>query len=223
MLILNMNKKAIGVAIPYYKNSEECETNFKELMMSIVNQLINPKVSNNIVIYIYEDGQFSNWLWEYSKKSPDIIKVKSVAKNKGVSVARNYLLDQLIDKVEYILFLDSDDKIDDDYLRVMYEYCADMTHEVIEPIFQENKFESKYNKNLIRCGVAGEAIKTSIIGDIRFDETRQIAEDCDFSHTVIDLTKHRKRNAKTKYYYQLGANPNSLTMKYKRNEIGERR
>lgn len=215
---MNINKKVLGVAIPYYKNSEECEVAFKKLM-----ETLNKQLTEDMLIYVYEDGQFSDWLWEYSKVSPDIIKVKSVAKNKGVSVARNYLLDQLIDKVEYILFLDSDDMIDDDYLRIMYEYCADMTHEVIEPTFQENKFECKYNKNLIRCGVAGEAIKTSIIGDIRFDETRQIAEDCDFSHNVIDLEKHRKKHAPTKYYYQLGINPNSLTMKYKRKEIGERR
>ena len=213
-----MNKKMIGVAIPYYKNSEECEVAFKKLMETLDKQL-----TEDMLLYIYEDGQFSNWLWEYAKKAPDIIKIKSVAKNKGVSVARNYLIDQLIDKVEYILFLDSDDMIEKNYLRVMYEYCADMTHEVIEPTFQENEAESKYVSTLIRCGVAGEAIKTSIIGDIRFDEERQIAEDCDFSHTVIDLEKHRKRHAKIKYYYQLGANPNSLTMKYKRKEIGEKR
>ena len=213
-----MNKKLLGIAIPYFCNSNECEIAAKNLMKQLDEQL-----TDDMLLYIYEDGQISNWLWEYVKKKPNIIKIKSVSKNKGVSVARNYLLDQLIDKVEYILFLDMDDMIDDDFLRVMYEYCADMTHEVIEPTFQENKFECKYNRNLIRCGVAGEAIKTSIIGNIRFDEARQIAEDCDFSHSVIDLTKHRKRNAKTKYYYQLGANPNSLTMKYKRNEIGERR
>ena len=218
-----MNKKMIGLAIPYYKNSEQCEIEFKKLMESIVYQLLNPKIENDIIVYIYEDGQFSNWLWEYSKKAPDIIKIKSVAKNKGVSVARNYLIDQLIDKVEYILFLDSDDMIEKDFLKVMYEYCADMTHEVIEPTFQENRLESAYRPQMIRCGVAGEAIKTSIIGDKRFDEKRQIAEDCDFSHSVIDLKKHRKRHAPTKYYYQLGINPNSLTMKYKRNEIGERR
>lgn len=220
---MNINKKVLGVAIPYYKNSEECEVEFKKLMEKMSYQLLNPKLSDNIVVYIYEDGQFSTWLWEYAQAAPEMIKLKSVGKNKGVSVARNYLLDQLIDKVDYILFLDSDDTIDDNYLRVMYEYCADMTHEVIEPTFQENKFECRYNPSQIRCGVAGEAIKTSIIGDKRFDEKRQIAEDCDFSHSVIDLTKHRKRHAKTKYYYQIGINPNSLTMKYKRNEIGENR
>lgn len=218
-----MNKKMLGIAIPYFKNSEQCEIEFKKLMENIVYQIVNPKVADNVIICIYEDGQFSNWIWEYAKKAPDIIKIKSVAKNKGVSVARNYLLNQLINEVEYILFLDSDDMVDKNFLRVMFEFCADMTHEVVEPTFQENNFECQYRPYMVRCGVAGVAIKTSIIGNKRFDETRQIAEDCDFTHSVIDLEKHRKRHAKTKYYYQLGVNPNSLTMKYKRNEIGERR
>lgn len=213
-----MSKKMLGIAIPYFCNSNECEIAAKKLMKQLDEQL-----TDDMLLYIYEDGQFSNWLWEYAKKKPNIIKIKSVGKNKGVSVARNYLIDELIDKVEYILFLDSDDMIEKDYLRVMYEYCADMTHEVIEPTFQENKFECRFIPTQIRCGVAGMAIKSNIIGDIRFDETRQIAEDCDFSHNVIDLEKHRKKHAPTKYYYQLGINPNSLTMKYKRNEIGERR
>jgi len=213
----------IGISIPYYKNSNECEIAFKNLMEKIAHQFINPKIAKNVIVYIYEDGQFSNWLWNYAKKAPDIIKIKSVAKNKGVSFARNYTIDKLIDEVEYILFMDSDDMIDDNFLSVMYNYCADMTHEVIEPTFQENQTVCNFRPNFVRCGVAGEAIKTSIIGNNRFDEKRQIAEDCDFSHKVIDLSKHRKRHAKTTYYYQLGINPNSLTMKYKRKEIGERR
>ena len=213
-----MNKKIFGLAIPYYKNSEECEKAFKKLM-----EQLNKQLTEDMVLYVYEDGQFSNWLWEYAQKEPHNIHIISTAKNKGVSHARNVLLEKLINKVEYILFIDSDDMIDENYLEIMYEYCADMTHEVVEPTFQENKLVCNYNPQLIRCGVAGIAIKTSIIGNNRFDEKRQIAEDCDFSHKVIDLTKHRKRHAKTKYYYQLGINPNSLTMKYKRKEIGEMR
>ena len=212
----------LNIAIPYYKNSEECEIAFKKLIEKISFQLLNPKLKD-VEVYIYEDGQFSSWIWEYATKFPLTFKIKSCARNKGVSFARNYMIDKLINKVEYILFMDSDDMIEDNFLSVMYDYCADLTHEVVEPTFQEKRLESKYNPKLIRCGVAGEAIKTSIIGNIRFDEKKQIAEDCDFSHKVIDLTKHRKRHAKTKYYYQLGINPNSLTMKYKRKEIGEKR
>jgi glycosyltransferase involved in cell wall biosynthesis len=216
--VLNINKKVLGISIPYYKNSNECEITAKNLMKQLDEQL-----TDDMLLYIYEDGQFSNWLLEYGKKKPNIIKIKSVAKNKGVSVARNYLLDQLIDKVEYILFLDMDDKIDDDYLKIMYEYCADMTHEVIESIFTDGKFTTEFQKNKVRSGTSGVAIQTKIIGNIRFDENRQIGEDTKFSNEVIDLTKYRKKQAKTKYYYQYGINPNSLIMRYKRKEIGETR
>ena len=210
-----MSKKLMAIAIPYYKNSEECETAFKKLMETLDKQL-----TDDMLLYIYEDGQFSNWLWEYAKKRPNIIKIKSVAKNKGVSVARNYLLDQLIDKCEYILFLDADDMVDDDYLKVMFEYCGDMTHEIIESRFRDYKYNYEFEREKVKSGVAGCAIMTKIIGDIRFEEDRQIGEDTRFNNEVMDLSKYRKKLAKTTYFYQLGINPNSLMMKYKRKEIG---
>ena len=211
-------KYVIGIVIPYYKNSEECEIAFKKLMEQLDKQL-----TDGMVLYVYEDGQFSNWLWEYAQKKPNLIHIESNAKNKGVSYARNKMLDQLIDKCEYILFIDSDDRIADDYLKVMFEYCADKTHEIIESHFEDYKFKTEFRRNEVRSGVAGSAIMTKIIGNIRFQEDRQIGEDTRFMNEVCDLTKYRKKLAKTNYYYQLGINPNSLIMKYKRKEIGEKR
>lgn len=208
----------MGIAIPYYKNSEECEIRFKELM-----KVINEQLTDDMLLYIYEDGQFSNWLWEYAQARPNIINVESNAKNKGVSHARNVLLDKMLDKVEYILFLDSDDMIEDDYFKVMFEYCGDMTHEIIESRFRDYKYNYEFERNKIKSGVAGSAIMTKIIGDIRFEEDRQIGEDTRFNNEVMDLSKYRKKLAKTTYFYQLGANPNSLMMRYKRKEIGEKR
>ena len=40
---------------------------------------------------------------------------------------------------------------------------------------------------------------------------------------VCDLKKYRKKHCQAEYHYQMGINPNSLTMKYKRNEIGKER
>ena len=213
-----MSKKMLGIAIPYFCNSNECEIAAKNLMKQLDEQL-----TDDMLLYIYEDGQFSNWLWEYAKKKPNIIKIKSVAKNKGVSHARNVLLEKLLDKVEYILFLDMDDKIDDDYLRVMYEYCADKTHEIIECTYIDYHKKFTFEKDKVRSGISGVAFKTSIVGDNRFDENRQIGEDTDFSYRVFDLKKYRKKLAKTTYYYQYGVNPNSLMKRYKRKEIGEKR
>lgn len=213
-----MNKKCLGIAIPYYKNSEECEIKFKELMEVLYKQL-----TDDMLLYVYEDGQFSNWLWQYAQEKPSIMHIISNAKNKGVSHARNTLLDQLKDKVEYILFIDSDDMVDKDYLKVMHEYCADMTHEIIECRYIDYHNNFKFEKDKVRSGISGIAFKISIIGDNKFDEERQIGEDTDFSYRVFDLTKYRKKLANTTYHYQYGANPNSLMVRYKRKEIGERR
>ena len=213
----NTNKKMLGIVIPYYKNSEECEIAFKKLMETLKKQL-----TDDMLLYVYEDGQFSEWLEPYRLFINIVVKGDDKV-NKGVSYARNQGIDYLIDKVEYILWLDSDDMVEDNYLKVMYEYCADMTHEVVESTLVINGQVAAYDKNLIRSGVAGSAIKTSIIGDKRFIENWQVEEDTNFMNKVIDLSKHRKRHAPTKYYYQYGINKNSLIMRYNRKEIRKER
>ena len=159
----------IGICIPYYKNSEECEIAFKRLMETLEMQL-----NDDMILYIYEDGQASQWLLEYKDKENIII--KGSLTNKGVSFARNVCIDYLINKVEYILFIDSDDMVENNYLQVMYEYCADKSHEIIESTFLVNGQLAAFNRNAIRCGVAGSALQTKIIGNKRFDENLQIGE-----------------------------------------------
>ena len=211
-----MNKKVLGVLVPYYKNSDECEIAFKNLMIRLSQQL-----TNDMILYIYEDGQISNWLDQY--KGKDNIKIVQNAKNKGVSFARNKGLDYLIDKVEYILFLDSDDDIANNFLQVTYDYCADNTHEIIEPNFYIKQHITPYEPNKVRCGCAASSIQTKIIGDIRFNEKLQIGEDTKFMQDVCDLSKYRKKHSPTDYFYQFGINNNSLTKLFERKEIERKR
>ena len=211
-----MNKKVLGVLIPYYKNSEECEVSFKKLM-----EKINKQLTDDMILFIYEDGQASHWLLDFKDKGNIII--KGNLENKGVSHARNIGIDYLINKVEYIAFLDADDTIDDNYLKTMYEYCADMTHEIIEATFYVNNAMASFDAKKVRSGCAGSAIKTSAIGNHRFDETLQIGEDTKFMNEVCDLSKYRKKHANTNYIYQYGINNNSLIKKYNRDEIEKER
>lgn len=210
-----MNKKVMGLLIPYYKNTDQCETAFKALMKQIDSQL-----TDDMELYIYEDGQESDWLKQYEKKN---VKIVSCLDNKGVSHARNEGIEYLKDKVLYILFLDSDDRLDANYLSVMYEYCADNSHEIVESGFYVLENKAAYDPKVIRCGVAGNAIQVKAIGNTRFNETLQIGEDTDFMFNVCDLTKYRKRYAPTNYYYQLGINEESLTKKHQNGKIGVRR
>ena len=210
-----MNKKVLGIVIPYYKNSEEAEQAFKVLM-----EHISKQVTDDMILFVWEDGQLSNWLQRYNKEN---IIITGSTINQGVAFARNQGINYLINKVKYILFIDSDDWVEDNYLKVMHEYCADETHEVIESTFYVNKAPSQFDANLIRSGAAGSALKTDIIGDIRFKENLEIAEDTNFMNDVINLSRHRKKHANTKYIYQYGKNPNSLIMRYNRKEITGKR
>lgn len=208
-------KKTLGILIPYYKNSDECEVQFKMLMRQLDKQM-----TDDMIMYVYEDGQVSDWLKEYEK---DNIIIISCETNKGVSYARNTGLEYLIDKVNYILTIDSDDYVDDDYLPKMCEYCADNTHDFIESLFYIKKGLIEYQPKVVRSCTCGTAIKTSVIGKHRFKNKLQIGEDTDFMNEISDLSKQRKKLCRTIYYYQLGINPNSLTMLYQENKIKKER
>lgn len=210
-----MNKKVMGICIPYYCNTAQCEDTFKNLMSKLVKQL-----TDDMILCVYEDGQESDWLKEYKA---DNIWIKSCKENKGVSCARNTIIDYLEDKVLYILFIDSDDDVDDDYLPKMCEYCADNSHEIVESSFMINNNPAQYDPHVVRCGAAGSAIQTRIIGKKRFEDDLQIGEDTNFMFAVCDLTKYRKRHCNSKYIYQLGINSDSLTMRYQNGKIGKTR
>lgn len=212
-----MGKKAMGIIIPYYKNSAECEIKFQQLMQQIEGQL-----TDDMLLYIYEDGQKTEWLDKY-KNNKNIVIIQNEV-NKGVSYARNYCLDRMLDKCLYILFLDSDDTLSGSYLPKMCEFCADFSHDVIESAFNHFGTIRPFNKTLKQGGVASSAFKSSTIGKHRFDETLQIGEDTKFYDEVIDFSIHRKKYCpEAIYFYNFGANPNSLTMLHRRKEIGKER
>ena len=210
-----MNKITLGICIPYYKNSEECEIKFKDLM-----QTIFPQLTDDMILYVYEDGQVSDWLQEYKRKN---VIIKSCKENKGVSYARNRAIDYLINKVDYILFIDSDDMVEKNYLTKVHEYSADRTHEIIETTFYIKGVLMDYNPREVRSCASSSCLKTSIIGKHRFNEKIQIGEDTEFMNEVVDLSKYRKKYCRTDYYYQLGVNPNSLIKRYERREIDKER
>lgn len=212
-----MNKKTLGILIPYYRNNDVCEREFKILV-----KLLKQQLNDDMILYIYEDGQYSSWLYEEFEDFSNVI-IKSDTTNHGVSYAKNQILNYLINKVKYILFLDSDDYLDDDYLTKVWEYCADNTHDIIETLFSINNKLNEFKREEIRSTPVGSAIKVEVIGKNRFQENVQIGEDTDFMNTIVDLNKHRKKLCRTIYYYQLGINQNSLTVRYQRNEIKRER
>lgn len=196
----------LAILIPYYKNSPECELAFKKLMKTLDKQ-----VGGNIGVIVYEDGQYSEWLKQYVDKC--FILINRV--NKGISVARNYLL-AYTGGQDYIMFLDSDDMIDCDFISRMYEAASTGNYDMItSPIIMNNKELT----NPRRCNVAGICLRTKFIEGLSFNEEYNISEDTLFINEVYD--RHpRIGNIDSNYYYQYGINPNSLMKRFERSEIG---
>lgn len=210
--------KILGIAIHYYCNSIEAEKAFKDLMrIDLINQ-----VNDKVLVYIYEDGQISPWLEEY--KSNKNIVIEQCIINKGISYVRNKCLEYLKDKVDYILFIDSDDIISSNYIEEMYKACKSKKYDIVESTFIRHGVEHIYNDNEVRTCVAGSAFKSNMLGDLRFDEDLQVGEDTKFFKELVDLSKHKKYYCKDAiYYYNFGVNPNSLIMRFNRGEIDKYR
>lgn len=199
----------LGIGIPYYKNSEQCEIAFRKLM-----KMLYPQLRESTRLFIYEDGQESDWLKGYEC---DFIHILSCKVNGGVAAARNVILWNLIKDCDYILFIDSDDMVDCDYVSQMLEWC-NKDYDLVESRFFMEGREYMYTR---RDNVSGCAIKTSLIKDMSFDETLNVSEDTSFIHKVFDDNPDLKRcKIESRYIYNYGFNPNSLMMRWERSEIG---
>ena len=204
----------LGIIIPYYKNSIVCEEKFKLLM-----EVINNQLTSDMILYIYEDGQYSDWLDEYVGYHN--IFVFGDEENHGVSYARNqgleFFFHPYVD-IDYILFLDSDDMIDKNYLKIMYK-AMDGKTDILESRFFVKDRILKFGINDIRTGCCGSCIRAELIKNIRFDENLLIGEDTKFMQDLWKNHKIKKNLVETNYYYNLGSNANSLWMRYQRHKI----
>lgn len=196
----------LAILIPYYKNSEECELAFKKLMKTIDKQ-----AGGNITLIICEDGQYSKWINQHNCSC--ILN----SENKGVSYSRNELLDICrLNNIDYIMFLDSDDMIDCDFISKMYEAASSGNYDMITSRMIMN------NKELItpkRSNVAGICLRSEFIKGLSFNEEYNISEDTMF---IDEVYKRNPRigNIDSNYYYNYGINPNSLMKRFERSEIG---
>ena len=200
----------LGIGIPYYKNSPECETAFKKLMKTLELQL-----RENVYLFIFEDGQTSEWLDAYKH---DHILIYRAGVNHGVAYARNVLLDAMIKnyKCDYILYIDSDDMVDCDFITTILDAANTGNYDMIISKFIWQKNEVYYAR---RSNVAGVCLRVDFIKDITFNEEYMISEDTIFINDVY-ARNPRIFVTDSRYYYNYGINPNSLMMRYERSEIG---
>ncbi len=212
----------ISVIIPIYNG----EKYVKQALDSVINQTYN-----NLEIIIINDGSTDNSLniiKDYQSKDKRIVIIDK--QNNGVSSARNDGIKKSSGK--YIMFLDSDDYLDNDYIFNMYNCLIKKTSDVCMSgirQFNENKTirfkkylneDKKLNFNDILLDIINTnefntifkyIIDSDIIknNNILFDTTLKYAEDLKFAYTVL-------KNSKSIYHYNICGynyriNPSSVT------------
>lgn len=211
----------IGVCIPFFNNSEEARDRLEYLLDTILNQ---DNLAGNIEIAVVVDGPYEEFLEKYDGKNK--IKILTLGEHKGVSAARNRGIDYLQEnECNYIGFIDADDSISDDYLIEAFTACLDNEYDLLDARFIQGievfgtLKDIDRQKQLVRNGVVGTFVRSSLIGNTRFNETMLVGEDTDFINKVIDLKKHKKGIFRGMYVYNFGVNPNSIIMRANQNRL----
>lgn len=214
------NNYKVSVIIPMYNAEKYIEI----LLKSVLKQSYN-----DIECIVIDDGSKDNSL-EILDGYKDFKEIKLISKqNEGVSITRNMGLDLATGK--YILFIDSDDYISDNYIENMVDFSIRHGLDIVEPQYVfDNKIRSQSDKTYSEINildymetgksgyVAGKLIKKSIIKDnsVYFDHNLQYSEDKLFLHELLVFTKNIGFNSKSQYFVN-GSNSSSLSKKFVRN------
>ena len=174
-----MEKKIkVSVIIPAY-NAEQWITKCLESI---------PK-RDDVEIIVVNDGSTDKtmgYLNNYKQFGYKDLIIIDYGENKGVSYARNVGIEK--SKGEYIVFIDSDDYI---YPKVFNKIVDNYLNSEYQLVFydMENNFKYRFeaNQNNYQCKYGMfKFIKKEFLGDLRFTEGMQYAEDKELHLKMMD-------------------------------------
>lgn len=205
----NQNQIIVSVIIPYYNTKAYTD----ELL-----DCLAPQITDEVEVILIDDGSKEPYSTDYKW-----CKVYRQS-NGGVSKARNHGLAKA--QGEYICFIDSDDLVASDYIdqiksKIPFDFL-EMSWRSL-PGGVQHSYKLKYPQDrLPNPSSVTRAFSRATIGDIRFNENKQAAEDAEFVQTVC------KEGAKvavvTEYlYFYRTYTPNSLSKRYLSGETDTKR
>lgn len=199
----------LSIIIPAY--------NAEPYIYELYNNL-KPQLTDEVEVIVVDDG---------SKIPVEEMEGFKVIRqnNQGVSAARNTGIDNA--KGEYIAFIDADDCVSDSYIKTIlakiekehFDYCYLSWKTFGNGWRYEVRLNSITDKfppfNL--C-VWNRIYKRDMIGDVRFNTKKPIAEDAEFIRMVKEKD-HKKAFISEFMYFYRADTPNSLTKRYSNGEL----
>ena len=209
-----MKKILLSIIIPCYN----AEPYINELL-----DVLQPQITNDVQVLVIDDGS----------KDPFKTKHKWVTvirqNNGGASAARNTGLDNA--KGEYIAFIDADDTVSDKYISTIinkikeekFDYCyiswrtmPGGWQQCVELKSVEDKFPP------FNLCVWNRIYRKDMIGDVRFNTKKLIAEDAEFIRDVKEEGKKKAFIQDYMYYYR-SSTPDSLTKRFADGQVDTKR
>lgn len=197
---MTLEKKAlVSIIVPIFNT----ELFIAETIESIRNQTLT-----DIEIILVNDGSTDNsgYICEnYVEKDQRIKYIEQ--ENQGVSVARNNGL--LNANGDYIYFMDSDDTIDENFIKSSYEIAVEEKSDmVIIGVSYCNRLP-----NVMALPTCASMISHMFLKkhkDVRFPEAIQPCEDGLFTHRLLALTNKISSNPDGIYHYRKHENQNHV-------------
>lgn len=204
--------KLVSVIVPIYN----VEDYISDCIESIINQTYT-----DLEILLIDDGSTDNSSRICDEYAQNDSRIKVFhKKNNGVSAARNFGLDIAIG--EYIIFVDSDDCININFIKILASSFDDNIDIVIADYYDSynekiNFYENvckkdnqiiKINSNFdctekyAKMNVWGNMYKRTLIENLRFDENLSIGEDTLFHYMVLNKSKYINYIHTQLYYYR---------------------
>jgi len=209
-----MSEIRLSIIIPYY-NAEKYT---RELL-----KRLEPQISDEVEVILVDDGS----AYPFTTKYPWVKVIRQ--DNGGASAARNTGLDNAIG--EYIGFIDSDDLVSENYVRTIldkakeedFDYCY-LSWKTIGYGWQANVKLNHVSDEFppFNLCVWNRIYRRSMIGGVRFNTKKLIAEDAEFIRTVRE--EGRKKAVITDYmYYYRSDTPDSLCKRFGKGELDTKR
>lgn len=203
----------LSIIIPYY----DPNGNIRPLLSRLLEHLYwQQRDYPETEVILVSDGSDASWVMDTVRPMLTLI---SFAENCGVSHARNAGLD--IATGDYISFVDSDDDIEPAYVHITYDLMRQGYDYVLYPFVAVSEGSVSFvREELIgNYAVWSWTFNRRIIGDERFDENLNVAEDVDWLRRVIKPELNGYRSTRAIYRYDWNANPDSLSKRFNRGDL----